>query len=114
MVKGQSIVIKGDISGNEDLVIAGRVEGSITLDGRLLTLAEGSQVAGIISAASVVVMGEVDGSIEAGTRMEIRESASITGDLRTPALVVAEGASLNASVDMPVRTAASGQLVGAA
>ena len=55
MVKGQSIVIKGDISGNEDLVIAGRVEGSITLDGRLLTLAEGSQVSGTVSAASVVL-----------------------------------------------------------
>jgi len=110
MVKGQSIVIKGDISGNEDLVIAGRVEGSITLDGRLLTLAEGSQVSGTVSAASVVVMGEVDGSIEAETRMEIRETANITGDLRAPALVVADGASVNAIVDMPARPA----LVGAA
>jgi len=42
MSNGQSIVIKGDISGNEDLVIAGRVVGSITLEGRVLTLAPGS------------------------------------------------------------------------
>ena len=62
MSNGQSIVIKGDISGSEDLVIAGRVEGSITLNGRVLTLAAGSHVVGEIKAGTVVVSGKVDGN----------------------------------------------------
>ncbi len=61
MSNGQSIVIKGDISGSEDLVIAGRVEGSITLNGRVLTLASGSHVVGEIEAGTVVVSGKVEG-----------------------------------------------------
>ena len=67
MSNGQSIVIKGDISGGEDLLIAGRVEGRIALDGCVLTLAAGSQVVGTISAASVIVSGNVDGGIAGRT-----------------------------------------------
>lgn len=98
MGNGQSIVIKGDISGSEDLVIAGRVEGSISLDGRALTLASGATVVGTISAASVVVSGTVEGSIEAGERLEVKDTAVIEGDLSTPALVVADGAHVNATI----------------
>ena len=112
MSNGQSIVIKGDISGSEDLVIAGRVEGSITLDGRALTLAPGATVVGTISAASVVVSGTVEGSIEAGERLEVKDTAVIEGDLSAPALVVADGAQLNATVGMPAR--ASSRLAGVA
>lgn len=112
MSNGQSIVIKGDISGSEDLVIAGRVEGSITLDGRALTLASGATVVGTISAASVIVSGTVEGSIEAGERLEVKDTAVIEGDLSTPALVVADGARVNATVEMPAR--ASSKLAGVA
>ena len=114
MINGQSIVIKGDISGSEDLVIAGRVEGSITLEGRTLTLAAGSEVLGTISAASVVVSGKVEGSIEAGERLEVRDSAVVEGDLSSPRLLVADGADLHATVDMPERAARKSALVGAA
>ena len=114
MINGQSIVIKGDISGSEDLVIAGRVEGSITLEGRTLTLASGSEVVGIIAAASVVVSGKVDGSIEAGERLEVRDTAVVEGDLSAPRLLVADGANLHATVDMPVRGARKPELVGVA
>jgi cytoskeletal protein CcmA (bactofilin family) len=114
MINGQSIVIKGDISGSEDLVIAGRVEGSITLEGRTLTLAAGSQVAGTICAASVVVSGKVEGSIEAGERLEVRDTAVVEGDLSAPRLLVADGADLRATVAMPVRGARKPELVGVA
>jgi cytoskeletal protein CcmA (bactofilin family) len=102
-MNGQSIVIKGDISGGEDLVIAGRVEGSITLDGRALTLAPGSAVIGAISAASVRLSGTVEGRVDAGERLEVLDTAIVEGDLSTPALVVAEGAHLRATVAMPAR-----------
>jgi cytoskeletal protein CcmA (bactofilin family) len=105
MISGRTIVIKGDISGNEDLVIAGRVEGSITLEGRVLTLAPESHVVGTINAAAVVVSGTVEGSIVAAERLEIRTTATVEGDLSAPALVVADGATLSVIVDMPARTA---------
>ena len=114
MISGRTIVIKGDISGNEDLVIAGRVEGSISLGGRVLTLAPESHVVGTISAASVIVSGTVEGTIVADERLELRSTAVIDGDLSTPALVVAEGASLNAMVDMPERGVQTPRLAGAA
>jgi cytoskeletal protein CcmA (bactofilin family) len=114
MINGQSIVIKGDISGSEDLVIAGRVEGSITLEGRILTLAAGSQVAGIVSAVAVIVSGTVEGSVEATERLEIKDTAVIEGDLGAPKLVVADGARLKATVDMPGRASRKPNLVGVA
>jgi cytoskeletal protein CcmA (bactofilin family) len=103
MSNGQSIVIKGDITGSEDLTIAGRVEGSITLAGRILTLAEGSHVVGEISAGTVVVSGKSEGIIEASNRLDIKSSAVVSGQLSTARLIVADGSQLTASVEMPAR-----------
>jgi cytoskeletal protein CcmA (bactofilin family) len=103
MANGQSIVIKGEITGNEDLVIAGRVEGSIRLENRVLTLAAGSQVIGDVAAGSVLVSGKVDGSIAASTRLEIRNTAVVEGELTAPVLVIAEGAHVCAEIEMPAR-----------
>jgi cytoskeletal protein CcmA (bactofilin family) len=101
MSNGQSIVIKGDITGSEDLVIAGRVEGSITLNGRVLTLAEGSHMVGDVSAGTVIVSGQIDGTIDAKTRLDIKSTAVVRGKLSTARLVVADGSVLNAQVEMP-------------
>ena len=103
MSNGQSIVIKGDISGSEDLVIAGRVEGSITLDGRVLTLAQGSHVVGEIMAGTVVVSGTVEGTIEADQRLDIKSTAVVDGKLSTSRLIVADGSQLTTDVEMPAR-----------
>ncbi len=103
MSNGQSIVIKGDISGSEDLVIAGRVNGSITLNGRVLTLADGSHVVGEIEAGTVVVSGKVDGKIDATDRLDVKATAVVKGTLSTARLVVADGSQINAKVEMPAR-----------
>ena len=103
MANGQSIVIKGEITGDEDLVIAGRVEGSINLANRTLTLAPGSKVVGDVAAGSVLVSGEVEGSIEATTRLELRGTAVVDGEVSAPVLVIAEGAQVCAQVEMPSR-----------
>lgn len=105
MAHGQTIVIKGEISGAEDLVIAGRVDGKIRLENRILTLAEGAQVTGEISAGSVIVSGTFSGSIEATERLDIRPTAVVQGELSTPVIVVADGAKVTAEVDMPERSA---------
>jgi cytoskeletal protein CcmA (bactofilin family) len=103
MSNGQSIVITGDISGSEDLIIAGRVKGSITLSGRVLTLAAGSHVVGEIEAGTVVVSGKVEGKIEAEDRLDIKSTAVIDGTLSTARLVVADGSQIIAKVEMPAR-----------
>ena len=102
MSNGATIVIKGEISGNEDLTIAGRVEGRIDLQGSALTLAPGSHVKGNITAGTIVVLGEVDGSILATARLEIRETALVNGDVSAPSLLILDGATVNATVEMPV------------
>ncbi len=103
MSNGQSIVIKGDISGSEDLVIAGRVEGSITLNGRVLTLAAGSHVDGEIDAGTIIVSGDVKGTIEARERLEIKSTAVVNGKVSTERLIVADGSTINAQIEMPSR-----------
>jgi cytoskeletal protein CcmA (bactofilin family) len=105
MSNGQTIVIKGEVSGDEDLVIAGRVEGKINLGGRVLTLAPGSYVDGEILAGTVVVSGEVDGTVQATSRLEIRNTAAVEGHLTAPLLVIADGAQVSATVEMPERAA---------
>ena len=101
MSSGQSIVIKGDISGSEDLVIAGRVEGSITLNGRVLTLAAGSHVVGEVEAGTIVVSGKVEGTVEAKERLDIKNTAVVNGTLSTAQLIVADGSQITAKVQMP-------------
>jgi cytoskeletal protein CcmA (bactofilin family) len=113
MSNGQSIVIKGDISGSEDLVIAGRVEGSVELNGRVLTLAAGSHVIGDVSAGTVVVSGKIEGTIEAEQRLDIKNTAVVSGQLSAAKLVVADGSQLNAKVEMPARDARKPRLAEA-
>lgn len=113
MSNGQSIVIKGDISGGEDLVIAGRVEGSITLNGRVLTLAAGSHVVGEVEAGTVVVSGKVNGNLEAKDRLDIKSTAVVDGTLSTARLIVADGSQIRAKVQMPARDAQKPTLAAA-
>ena len=103
MANGQTIVIKGEISGNEDLTVAGRVEGKINLANRVLTLLPGSHVTGDVTAGSVIVSGTVEGSIAATVRLEIQHTAIIDGDLSAPKLRMMEGAQVNALIDMPAQ-----------
>jgi cytoskeletal protein CcmA (bactofilin family) len=105
MSNGQSIVIKGDISGKEDLVIAGRVEGSISLSGRVLTLAQGSHVVGEIEAGTVIVSGTLEGTVEAEDRLEIKATAVVDGTLSTARLIVADGSQITAKVEMAKKEA---------
>ncbi len=98
---GASIVIKGSITSGEDLVISGRVEGEVRLQAGALVLAPGSRVVGDITVPSVVAHGEVDGSLTATALVHIRPTASVSGSIAAPRLIVAEGAQLNCRVEMP-------------
>lgn len=104
---GKSIVIKGDLSGNEDLVIEGKVEGKVDLPNNRLTIGAGGQVQAQVHAKNVVVVGRVAGNVSAGERLEIQATGIVEGDVEAPRLVVAEGAVLNGSVKMSAKGAAA-------
>ena len=97
---GKSITIKGDLSGNEDLVVEGNVEGRIELPNNQLTIGSNGNVKADISAKSVVVVGKVSGNVVGMERIQIEATGSVQGDVKTPRLVVQEGATLNGSVEM--------------
>lgn len=97
---GESIIIKGGLSGNEDLTIDGRVEGKIELKDHNLTIGGAGRVFAEIFAKSVTITGEVNGNVRAEERIEITNSGKVKGDLLSPRITIADGAQFKGSVDM--------------
>lgn len=97
---GKSLVIKGELSGNEDLTINGRVEGKIDLNQNTLTVDENGKVKAQILAKTVVVIGEVLGNVTAVESVSIREMGAVDGDISSPRVAIAEGAHFRGSIDM--------------
>ena len=97
---GKSLHIKGELSGNEDLAIDGRVEGKISLNGQSVTIGPNGHVVAEIQAKSVIVGGQMKGNILADDRVEIAATGSMLGDVRAPRVVLADGARFKGSIDM--------------
>ena len=97
---GKSITIKGDVTGEEDLVIEGHVEGRIDLKSHHLTIGPNGEILAEISAKQVTIIGRVVGNVSAAERVEICDTGRLEGDLRSPRLLIHEGAVLNGSVSM--------------
>jgi cytoskeletal protein CcmA (bactofilin family) len=102
---GKSITIKGDLTGNEDLVIEGKVEGKVELPNNQLTIGANGTVKAEIQAKAVVVIGKVSGNIRGTERIEIQATGVVDGDVAAPRLVVSEGAVLNGSIQMSQKAA---------
>lgn len=97
---GKSVVIKGDLTGSEDLTIEGQVEGKIELRQNVLTIGANGKIKASIFAKAVVVLGEVTGDITASERVDIRDAGSVDGDLSAPRIAIADGAHFRGSIDM--------------
>jgi cytoskeletal protein CcmA (bactofilin family) len=97
---GKSITLKGDLSGNEDLVIEGHVEGRVDLPNNMLTIGANGSCSAEVHAKTVVVVGKVTGNVSATERIEIQATGLVNGDVAAPRLVVAEGAVVNGSIEM--------------
>jgi cytoskeletal protein CcmA (bactofilin family) len=97
---GKSVVIKGELSGSEDLYIDGQVEGNIDLRDHSVTVGPAGKVKAGISAKTIVVQGKVDGSLTASDRLDLRKSAIVTGNLTTQRIAIEEGAFLQGKVDI--------------
>jgi cytoskeletal protein CcmA (bactofilin family) len=97
---GKNIVITGDISATEDLVVDGRVTGKIHLNESRLTVGEEGYAQSQIIAREVVICGRVDGQIQASERVELRHTAQVTGDIVSPRLVIHQDAVIKGTVDL--------------
>jgi cytoskeletal protein CcmA (bactofilin family) len=106
---GKSISIKGDLTGNEDLVLEGKVEGKVELPNNQLTIGANGVVKAEIQAKAVVVVGKVTGNIRGTERIEIQATGVVDGDVAAPRLVVAEGAVLNGAIQMTGKAGAVAQ-----
>ena len=97
---GKSVVVKGELSGSEDLVVDGEVEGSIALRGQSLTIGPNGRVRANIEARNVILHGRVDGDIHASDRVELRKSASLSGDITTMRISIEDGAFFKGTIDI--------------
>src|SRR6266702_7191674 len=97
---GPSLHIKGEISGNEDLLIDGSVEGLIQLDERKLTVGATAKLTADIIAREVVVYGTVKGNLRAKDRIEIKKDGSVNGDLTTARIMIEDGAYFKGSIEI--------------
>jgi cytoskeletal protein CcmA (bactofilin family) len=97
---GKSVVIKGELSGSEDLTVEGQVEGKIELKDNVLTIGPNGKIKAQVFAKALIVQGEVNGNITATEKVEIRDGGSVDGDILSPRVAIADGAHFRGSVDM--------------
>ena len=97
---GKSVVIKGELSGSEDLYLDGEVEGSIELRDHSLTIGPNGHIRANINAKEIIVQGKVEGNIIGTDRVELRKSAVQVGDIATQRIVIEDGAYFKGGIDI--------------
>lgn len=97
---GKSVVIKGELSGSEDLYLDGEVEGSIDLKEHSLTIGPHGRVRANVHAREIVVHGKVDGNLNGTDRVELKRSAVQVGDIATQRIIIEDGAYFKGAIDI--------------
>src|SRR5438067_12865216 len=97
---GKSVIIRGELSGSEDLYLDGEVEGNISLLEHNLIVGPNGRVRANVIAKDVVVHGKVDGNIQGHDRVELKKSAVLTGDISTQRIVIEDGAFFKGAIDI--------------
>jgi cytoskeletal protein CcmA (bactofilin family) len=96
---GKTIHVKGDITGEEDLIIEGRVEGTVRLEKHRVTIGATGDVQADVVARAILLAGTVRGNLIAGDRVEIAPGGRLTGDVHAPRLLMNEGAFVHGSIE---------------
>jgi len=102
---GKSVIIKGQILSREDLYLDGEMEGTVEVPEHRLTIGPHAKLQASIRAREVVVLGCVNGNVEASDKIDIRKDARLTGDIKTGGIIIEDGAYFKGSIDI-VRAAA--------
>jgi len=101
-VIGPKIKIVGELSGDEDVLVEGQIGGEIRIT-RDLRVGAGGVVKAKVAAQSIIVSGEIVGDCEASGRVELQSTGKLTGNIRAPKIVIAEGAMFRGNSDMSGR-----------
>ncbi|GEM_PF-83715 len=104
---GKNLVVKGNISGGEDLYVDGEVEGSIELKDNNITVGPNGRLKANLHARDIVVLGRLQGNVKAVERLEIRKTGSLIGDIITARVVIEDGAYFKGSIDIQKITASA-------
>ena len=99
-VIGKSVVVRGELSGSEDLFLDGDLEGTITLAENRLTIGPNARVLADLNVRDLVVFGQLTGNVRAGGRVELRQSAVVKGDILSGRLSIEESAILQGRVEL--------------
>jgi cytoskeletal protein CcmA (bactofilin family) len=99
---GPSIQINGDVSGNEDVIIEGRVEGTISLDENVLTVGKEGQINATVNARAVFVEGKVEGDLKGDEQVVVQRSGNVRGNIVAPRVTLEDGCKFKGSIDMDV------------
>lgn len=97
---GKTVVICGEVKGSEDLIVDGRIEGTISLSEARLTVGPNANVTADLSAKDVLIMGHVQGNVTASGRVELRAGCVVEGDIRALRLAVEDNAVFRGKVDL--------------
>jgi cytoskeletal protein CcmA (bactofilin family) len=103
---GPSITIRGDVTGDEDLMIQGRIEGTVTLKQHNVFVGPEGRVDASIHARSVVVEGEVKGDLHGAEQVVLKKTAKVQGNVQSPRVTVEDGARFRGGIDMGEPSAA--------
>ena len=103
---GHSVTIKGDISGNSDVRVAGNINGSITIEGELIVERQGF-VEGEIKTTTAVIAGSVKGNIDCSDKLVLESTSQYEGNIKTKRLIIQEGAVFQGNCQMNVKAAAA-------
>src|SRR5271163_1324723 len=106
---GKSVEIRGEVKGSEDLMIDGRVEGTITLTDSKLTIGPTARVDADVAARDVVILGVLNGNVTATVRVDLRKGGNLTGNIRAARLSIEEGALLSGKVELTQTEASAGR-----
>jgi len=98
-VIGSTIVIDGEITGDEDLVVQGTVKGRVSLRENIIVEESGVLEANV-ETSTITIHGTVTGDIAASERAELKSNCRVVGDIRAPRILIADGASFKGNVDM--------------
>jgi len=103
-VLGESLFIKGELQAAEDLLLEGRLEGSIKHTAQRLVIGRKGRVKADVHAANLVIEGEVVGDVHCAESVVIQSSGVLRGNIYSPRLSIADGARFDGSVDMGTKT----------
>ncbi len=99
---GRGTVVKGNLSGSGDVVVQGRVEGTVSLKDQLTVEPDGKVFADV-EIENLAVHGEMSGDIQAADRVVIASTAKVVGDIKAPRVVIEDGARFKGSIEMDVK-----------